>query len=65
MSLIPELLDPKARGYTQMETQSWLLLPWFPEPGLFLAVLHLSRSLPNCLQGIANHRPMGLEDTSF
>lgn len=75
MPLIPELLGPKAQGHTQMETQSPLLPPWFRKPGLFLEVsspspsphqvLHLTKFLPSCLQGIANHRPVGLKDTSF
>lgn len=30
MSLIPELLDPKAQEHIQMETQSSLLPAWFP-----------------------------------
>lgn len=38
MSLIPELLDPKAQGHIQMETPSSHLPSWFPKPGLFLAV---------------------------
>lgn len=68
MPLIPELLDPKAQGHTHGK-QSSLLPPCFPKPGLFLQVshqvLHLSKFLPSCLRGFANHRPMGLEDTSF
>lgn len=69
MSLIPELLDPKAQEHIRWKhklTPSSLV----PKPGLFLAVsplqvLSLLRSLPSCLQGITTRRPMGLEDTSF
>lgn len=60
MSLIPELLDPKAQEHTQMETRSSLFQPG-SQHGLFLAVspyqvLCLSRSLPNCLLGVTTHR---------
>lgn len=63
MSLIPELLDPKAQEHIQMETRSSLFQPgsqaWPLSSSQAVSphqVLCLSRSFPNCLLGVTAHR---------